>query len=95
MNNINKIALVVGIFFAVVDALCALLIAAALQPFLSVLRLMTHLRFTGVGVESDVTLVTVIGGMIATFVLGYLLTWFFVVLCKKFCLKECCKEEKK
>lgn len=85
MKNINKISLVGGIVFAVFDAICALLAAVALQPFVAFWSYISHVRFTGVEFESYVTPGTVFWGIIGAFVVGFILTWIFVWLHRKFC----------
>lgn len=88
MKNINKVALAGGIVFAIFDGICALFAAFALEPFLAFWSFMAHVKFTGVGVESAVTLNTVVGGLVFTFILGYVLTWIFVWLHSKLCCEE-------
>lgn len=85
MPNINRVSLVGGLVFAIFDAICALLAAFALQPFLAFWSYIAHIRLTGAGVESSVTFGSFIGGIIAAFVVGYVLTWLFVWLHRKFC----------
>lgn len=85
MKNINKIALVGGVVFAMFDAICAFLAAFALQPFVALWVAIAHVKLTGVGVESSVTLSTFLGGIAITFVIGFILTWIFVWLHQKFC----------
>lgn len=88
MKNINKIALIGGLVFAIFDAICAFLAAFALKPFLAFWSFIAHVRFTGVGAESAVTLSNVFWGIVGTFVIGFVLTWLFVWLHQKFCCKE-------
>jgi len=85
MKNINKISLAGGLVFAIFDAICALFAALALQPFLAFWSLIAHVKFTGVGVESVVTIGSVIFGIIFAFVVGFVITWIFVWLHRKFC----------
>lgn len=85
MKNINKIALVGGLVFAIFDAICALFAAFALQPFVAFWSYITHVRLTGVGVESAVSLGNVFWGIVGAFVVGFVLTWIFVWLHRKFC----------
>ena len=85
MKNINKISLVGGLVFAIFDAICAFFAAFALQPFIAFWSYVTHIKFTGVGVESAVSFGSVFWGIVATFILGFVLTWIFVWLHRKFC----------
>lgn len=88
MKNINKISLVGGITFAIFNAICALLAAFAIQPFVAFWSYIAHVRFTGVGIESSVTLGSVFWGIVGAFVIGYILTRIFVWLHRKFCCEE-------
>ncbi len=85
MRNINRISLVGGLVFAIFDAICAFFAAFALRPFVAFWGYIAHTRFTGVGVESSVTLSSFFGGAVSFFVVGYVLTWLFVWLHRKFC----------
>lgn len=85
MQNINKISLVGGLVFAIFDAICGLLAAFALQPFLAFWSYVAHVRFTGIELESAVTLSSFVIGIILAFAIGYILTWIFVLLHRKFC----------
>lgn len=85
IKNIYKISLVGGLVFAIFDAICALLAAVALQPFMAIWSYVSHVRFTGVQLESYVTVSNVFWGIVASFVIGYILTWLFVWLHQKFC----------
>lgn len=85
MKNINKISFVGGLVFAIFNAICAAFAAFALQPFVAFWSYIAHVRFTGVGFESSVTLGNVFGGAVGAFVVGYILTWIFVWLHRKFC----------
>ena len=74
--------------FAIFDAICALLAAFALRPFIAFWEYIFHIRATGVGYESNVTLGNVFWGIVGAFVIGYILTWIFVWLHRKFCCEE-------
>lgn len=88
MKNIYKVSLVGGLVFAVFDAICAFFAAFALQPFMAFWSYIAHVKFTGVGVESMVSAESVIGGIVFTFILGFVLTWIFVWLHRNFCCEE-------
>lgn len=83
MKNINKVALAGGLVFAILDIICAFLIAFAFEPFMSFWNYVTHVKVTGLEIESAVTAGSVIGGAVFFFALGYVLTWLFTWLCGK------------
>lgn len=88
MKDINKISLAGGLVFAILDVVCAVLIAFAFEPFMAFWSYVTHVKVTGFEIESAVTVNSVIGGAVFFFVLGYVLTWLFVRLCGKTCCKQ-------
>lgn len=88
MKNINKIAFIGGLVFAIFDAICVFLVAFALKPFLGFWEYIFHIRAVGIEYESNITLGNVLGGIVGTFAIGFVLTWIFVRLHQKFCCKE-------